>query len=574
MPDDRYDVFISYAREDLEWVQQHLYEPLARCRLADGRAPRIFFDLGEHGIGIGDNFLNKIAAAIERAKYIVPVYSRFYFLKRMCQKELDLAYQRMAETPEDEPEPCRPILIDPHAVASIPFKWKATNFWRTTDEKWFAKLCESLGLKPFTVRPELAFAEPPPATAAPRLTLRPVRVRVTFDGKPRADAPEEVALAAEGAALEGTLRATTNSSGIATFADLSFPAAARGVKWVATTAGADPVTSAPFDVVAPPPPPPVVAPPTIAAEGEAVFFGSGRAVLVARPGALAVFDTTGRALVPHVPVRGRVRLVARGGPLLAVADWSGNVWLFSDTGEWRTWAFGGDKGGFVVPGGIAFDGAAAYVGFWSGRAFRVALDGSVAEALHHDGGAQALAVASGRAYVADFTGALAVYDLATKRLVNAKALEQAVWALRPCAGGLVGIGDRYLYRVELQPFEVQRDALPEGAAAAVFGDTCLPVLLSAEGVGRRVKPHNLSYGHQFRAPTGAVPVGADDAGSVCVCAAPDGTRVLVRDRVTKYSHTAGTLAVSPAADLFALGEPGGVRLLTAAAFEALFGGGP
>lgn len=571
MPDDRYDVFISYAREDLEWVQQHLYEPLARCRLADGRAPRIFFDLGEHGIGIGDNFLNKIAGAIERAKYIVPVYSRFYFLKRMCIKELDLAYQRVAETPEDEPEPCRPLLIDPQAVASIPFKWKATNFWRTTDEKWFAKLCDSLGLKPFTVRPELAFAEQPaPATA--RLTLPPVRVRVTFDGKPRADAPEEVTLTAAGAALEGTLRATTNSEGVATFADLVVPTAATGVKLVATTTGAEPVASAPFDVIAAPAPKVERAPPTVAVEGEAVFFASGRAVLVARPGALAVFDTTGRALVPHVGVQGRLRLVARSGPLLAVADWSGNVWLFSDTGEWRTWAFGGTAGGFVVPGAIAFDGAAAFVGFWSGRAFRIDIGGAATEALHHDGGVQALAVANGRAYVADFTGALVVYELATKRLVNSKAIEKAVWALRPCAGGLVGIGDRYTYRVEFQPFEVHREALPEGAAAAVFGDSDRPVLVSADGAGLRVKPH-LAYGHKFRAPSGAVPVGADSAGSVCVCAAPDGTRVLVRDSVTKYSHTAGTLAVSPAGDLFALGEPGGVRVLTAAAFEALFGGG-
>lgn len=572
MPDDRYDVFISYAREDLKWVQQHLYEPLTRCRLADGRAPRIFFDLGEHGIGVGDNFLKKIAAAIEHATHIVPVYSRFYFLKRMCIKELDLAYQRMADTPADEPEPCKPILIDPEAVPSIPFMWKATNFWPTSDEKWFSKLCDSLGLKPFTVRPELAFAEPPAAATA-RLTLRPVRVRVTFAGKPRADAPEEVTLAAEGAALEGTLSARTGADGVATFADLVVPTAATGVKLVATAAGAEPVTSAPFDVVAPPPPKVERTPPTIAAEGEAVFFASGRAVLVARPGALAVFDTTGRALVPHVGVQGRLRLVARSGPLLAVADWSGNVWLFADTGEWRTWAFGGTAGGFVVPGGIAFDGAAAFVGFWSGRVFRIDIGGAATEALHHDGGVQALAVANGRAYVADFTGALVVYDLATKRLVNSKAIEKGIWALRPCAGGLVGVGDRYTYRVEFQPFEVHREALPEGASASVFGDTDWPVLVSTDGAGLRVRPHNLSYGRRFRAPPGAVPVGADDAGSVCVCAAPDGTRVLVRDSVTKYSHTAGTLAVSPARDLFALGEPGGVRVLTAAAFEALFGGG-
>jgi hypothetical protein len=571
VPEDRYDVFISYAREDLEWVQQHLYEPLARCRLADGRAPRIFFDLGEHGVKGGDDFLQRIADALEGATFIVPVYSLYYFLKPMCKHELELAYSRMVLRPPETPNPIIPILQEPRALEKIPFKLQTTHFWRTTDSNWFAKLCDSLGLKPFSARPELAFAEhPAPATA--RLTLPPVRVRVTFAGKPRADAPEEVALAAEGAPLEGTLRALTNTEGVATFADLVVPTAATGVKLVARAAGAEPVSSAPFDVLAPPPPKVERTPPTIAAEGEAVFFASGRAVLVARPGALAVFDTTGRALVPHVGVQGRVRLVSRSGPLLAVADWSGNVWLFSDGGESRTWAFGGTAGGFVVPGAIAFDGAAAFVGFWSGRAFRIDIGGAATEAFHHDGGVQALAVTNGRAYAADFTGALVVYDLTTKRLVNSKAIEKGIWALRACAGGLVGVGDKYTYRVELQPFEVHREALPEGAAAGVFGDSDRPVLVSADGAGLRVKPH-LAYGPRFRAPPGAVPVGADDAGSLCVCAAPDGTRVLVRDSVTKYSHTAGTLAVSPARDLYALGEPGGVRLLTAAAFEALFGGG-
>ena len=56
----RFDIFISYAREDLEWVRGNLYEPLSRCRTGSGRRPRIFFDVGEEGIGIGMSFIDAI----------------------------------------------------------------------------------------------------------------------------------------------------------------------------------------------------------------------------------------------------------------------------------------------------------------------------------------------------------------------------------------------------------------------------------------------------------------------------------------------------------------------------------
>ncbi len=57
------DVFISYASEDRDWVRTNIYQPLLGCMFADGRVPRIFFDMSdldedsELGVTIGSDLL-------------------------------------------------------------------------------------------------------------------------------------------------------------------------------------------------------------------------------------------------------------------------------------------------------------------------------------------------------------------------------------------------------------------------------------------------------------------------------------------------------------------------------------
>jgi len=62
-------------------------------------------------------------------------------------------------------------------------------------------------------------------------------------------------------------------------------------------------------------------------------------------------------------------------------------------------------------------------------------------------------------------------------------------------------------------------------------------------------------------------VSADDGGRYCVLANPDGSRALLYDERVVLNHPDGTLAVSGGADWFAVGEPGGIRVLTAAGFR-------
>jgi hypothetical protein len=565
---DKYDISISYARRNLQWVEEHLLAPLHKCRLKNGRTPRIFFDLGEEGIGIGENFLAKIAAAMSNSDCIIPVYTPEYFVSGWCKYELNLAVRLHVE----KGKKVLPILQDPNVTELIPLEARGINARSVEDPSWFERLCAALGVSPAAIQPQLEFpAAPPPATA--RLTLPPVKVIITVGGQLRTTADDEITISADGAELQGTLKQKA-SSGTATFTDLIIPTAAPDVRLVAVAPGIDPVRSAPFDVQAPPPPPVPPDPPTIAVEGESevVFFASGRAVLLFRPGSAAVYSLSGQPLGQEVSLVGRVRLVSRAGNLIAVADWSGNVWLFSDTGQHKTWAFGGGKGGFVVPGGIAFDGPNVFVGFWSGLVFRVSLEGGAGEVLRHEAGVQTLTVYNGRCYVADFGGALAVYNLTTQQLVNTGVLEKAVWLLRPTTDGLLlAVGDEHVYQISTSPFQIHHDVLPAGATGSVFADSARPVLVADDGAGLRLNPQLVF--RRFRVAPGTVPVGADDRGTFCVCVAPDGRRTLVSENKVVRSYPSGTLAVSPNGDLFALGERGGVRLTTPSGLGLGQGGG-
>lgn len=58
------------------------------CRTREGRPARVFFDVGEHGIQVGQDFQTAIDQAIERTHKFLPVYSRYYFNKAMCRLEL------------------------------------------------------------------------------------------------------------------------------------------------------------------------------------------------------------------------------------------------------------------------------------------------------------------------------------------------------------------------------------------------------------------------------------------------------------------------------------------------------
>ncbi len=93
-----YDVFISYAHDELDWVYEHVYVPLKSARTPSGRELSIFFDTSS--IRIGAAWQDKIALSIDGSKFVVPVYSERYFERAYCRFEIKRAHRKwIAEGP-------------------------------------------------------------------------------------------------------------------------------------------------------------------------------------------------------------------------------------------------------------------------------------------------------------------------------------------------------------------------------------------------------------------------------------------------------------------------------------------
>jgi TIR domain len=571
-----WDIFISYAREDSEWVRKNLYDPLLRCHTADGKRPRIFFDVGAEGIAIGQNFMTALVNAISKSKKFVPVYSSNYFKKEMCQFELGKAHQL---DPWGNSAKLNPILIDPAAEEQVPLTVNHINYWVVTSPDWFERLCGALELALADERTVLQFLDQPADTTI-NYTLRPLRVAVIgADGVgPR---EEQIRISIQDGSLEGTLTAKTEN-GIATFTDLSVSTATAATSLIASAEGHDDIHSETFAVIKPVSRPPAVEissedrieerAPRIALKGEAVFFQDGKAVVVIMPDGVALYDVAGNSLLPPpgiVKLKSRLRLVRRAGPILALADWCGHIYVFSENRQHYSCACGDGSQGFVVPGGLAVAGDKVYAGFWNGMVYTVGLGQSPVAEFKHDSGVQALAVVGERFYVCGFDGNLCVYK--NGRMVNSEMLDPGVRLLQPSEGRLVAAGESKLYQIEIDRLKVRSEDLQLSGVAAVLGDVALPVVLDARGKGVRFNTELVKFG--FHVTAGAGPVSADDGGRYCVFVNPDGSRTLMVDGRIVFSHSGGTLSMSPAADLFAMGDENGIRVLEASSFESLIQGG-
>lgn len=563
------DFFISYAHHDKSWVLEYLYSRLQNCEYDTGLKPEVFIDSDRETDNIphGAPWKDALEDRIKVCSTFIPVFSTSYFHSDYCRWELNLAQNRLLL--KDPALMFLPLVIDPHCkVPDYVRQYQSRKPTSHSESGWFEKFSGSLKIKERTEDIRLQF-ESPVSEATAGLTLPPVRVKaVTEKGASKRNL--EIDLKIEGGELRGDVRGST-AAGVAEFTNLTVAKPGTGLRLVASSPGVESVSSRAFDVLAPPAARVTSSPPTIGVEGEAYFFGSGRAVLVIRPGAVGVYDFAGQPLLPdpgEIAFEGRLRFIRRFGSILVLVDWAGNVFLFDDAGGHRFWSFG--QGSAVVPADAALDGSAVYIGFWSGTVFRVNFTDPPQQVLLHPPGVQALSVTPGRYYVADFNGSLAVYS-DQKQLVNTAQLEPSVWLLRSYPDSLLAIGDANLHQIQTKGYDVAREEIPLLGITEVFADSAYPVLMNESGQGLRVTP-NFAFRQRIRALPGCVPVSADDAGRYCVLANPDGTRTLLYDDRVIFNHAEGTLAVSGAADRFALGEPGGIRLLTVAAFKQCLAG--
>ena len=139
-----YDVFISYNRNDRDWVLQHLYLPLKGCRRKDEQELRIFFD--DDVLETGDLWRESLATALRDCTHFIPVYSKDYFLSDFCRWELDLAHGRDIRNTK---QLLLPVCID---CCEVPFVYTAIQYTTVARTDWFLRLCARMQLTPGPLR--------------------------------------------------------------------------------------------------------------------------------------------------------------------------------------------------------------------------------------------------------------------------------------------------------------------------------------------------------------------------------------------------------------------------------------
>lgn len=81
-----YDVFVSYARSNKDWVKKKICEPL------EVAGKKVFFD--ESSIGLGTPFVARYMWGIVESRVFVPVFTDGYYRRDHCRNEADLALHR------------------------------------------------------------------------------------------------------------------------------------------------------------------------------------------------------------------------------------------------------------------------------------------------------------------------------------------------------------------------------------------------------------------------------------------------------------------------------------------------
>lgn len=583
-PEIRWDIFLSYAREERAWVERYLYEPLLKYRTADGRRPQIFFDV--EALDAAVNWLTALAQAIQASRKAVLVYSRNYFSKPMTNWELTKLIQR---DPTGEHRLINPILIDPQDADRVPFTVSHINYLTERTPDWFTRLVRALELKPAVEEVRLQFRTQP-ENGIVNQTLFPaveVALQSASGGVPR---DEEVTLSTETPGLLGTLKVRSHN-GIAVFRDLLFDRECTQAELVAWVEGCEKVKSRPLKIgpavppeVEPPALPPgaeigllpsaeasVPSDPILPGAGEAVFFANGAAVALVSDQVLAVYSTAGQ-LLGQFPWGGSLRLSRRSGANLVLATWQGQVHLLRADGSHCSWNLADPQGGFAVIGDVTLAEDQVYVGLWNGRLYRLAFGNPPVPLPSYEAGIQALTLVGGTLFVAGLDGQCTLFRGGAR--IAEYRLEPALFLLKPSREGTLALGSRHLYLIPSTPRstgQVYQDPLQMTSVSWVWAESDDLLVIDDRGKGVRINPQCIQ--RAFHVSAGATPTSASNDGRYCVFRNPDQSHALLHGDRVVFTHPAGALAVSPRADLFAVGDGQTVRLLKVADFATRIPGG-
>jgi TIR domain len=560
-PEYQWDLFVSYAREDKDWLRKELVEPLRAYRTADGRAVSVFVDTD--ALHAGFNWMEEVMSAIMKCRVLLAIYSKAYFESEPCKFEMVKGVQR---DPVGLRGMFRPVAIT-DVGKLVPEAYTHLTWLDASDERWFNRLIDALGYRHHGRIHNLQFREEIPA-ATTGTPLGAVSVEVQCDGR-RVEEDEVIRLISESGTLRGT-SAAKSDRGLATFHDLFFDAPAESTRLVATADGCTASFSNTFAVL----PPPVIKPPEedprIDATGEVYFFGDPEVIGIAGNDTVHVFNQAcellGSAALPN-PLR-LIRACAGG---LVFLGWGGEiVWVGanSERREWRP----GPRLGFCVPGDVVAASETAtgelLVGMWSGEVWQLHADSRCTLRFLHPGGVQKIDTLEGQVFVSDLEGVLAIY--CGQECLSSVKTEPTIRRLRAFPDSVVLIGEDRLYQYSIERKRLFSLPVPVKIAAA-YGTGERTVAVSREGQGILLLRDAIT--ENFFTVAGCIPVSMDAQGRFYAFRNPDGTYTLWHNRRPLLQGVAGGLAVSRGGTRVAIGDGSAVKISSMGTIRASAAGG-
>jgi hypothetical protein len=129
------DIFISYPRKRIDWVKEHVYEPLRR------RGWSIFFDMDS--IDVGSVWSSRLARGADECRVFLPVFCDEYWQSPFCKWEWGIAFRR---DPAGEKGLIVPVLLDGAPLPPECAHVQAADIRRPTfRDDLFAALAARLG---------------------------------------------------------------------------------------------------------------------------------------------------------------------------------------------------------------------------------------------------------------------------------------------------------------------------------------------------------------------------------------------------------------------------------------------
>ena len=570
----KYDLFISYAREDHAWVKHYLHEPLLACILPDGKRPRIFLDNSELGIGAGENFIAALSEALQKTRRIIPVYSDHYFKKEMTLWELRKAFQL---DPNGNKRLINPVLLSlsSEVQGKIPFEVNHIQYIDILKEpQWFERLRVNLDLAAQKQKLELKFLNTVPDTQV-NLTLPEIKIALNNSGTGGGE--EEIEITAKNAGLQGSLKKQTKE-GVAVFSDLSCTTTCEKVTLKAMVTGYATVESNAF-TVAPAPmlprveqgsktvsviegtaerkDPDLIA--IIAEEGVASgkYFQSGRSILLFTAENALVYDCLGKKLAT-VPVPEPLRLILADNCEIVLASWNGNVTLINDTGQWRSNGFRGSSGQFCIPADCSISSPYTVLGFWNGDIFRLGLAEEPVRIFNHPDGIQVLATFQTYIYFCDLKGVFHIVE--DGKYLYSREIERTILKIELFGTrGILLVGEQAIYQLMFGRADIYQDDLNLSSIIFSLREGEYVTLLDRDGKGVRID-EELALQSQFYTTAGAKPICSEKKGQYSVFLYPDATRSLLFNDKIVYTHPFGIFCFDPTLEQIAMGTGKDVKL--------------